>query len=231
VIGVLAQAADGRLPTEITVTVEQVPSGFASEALKLMPTLLWVILIAGLAIAFFKPIKNELLPRVSGLNVLGAVEATFIERQLDQVARAGTPAGSPEDRGQVARRAQRLSQLIKDAKVLMVNDQPQEVVRFEQILRNLGMRVDIARTTAGALSNMNDRVYDVIISDMARDDVQDEGQQFLEEAIRRGIDRPTIFGVRQYDPSRGVPPHAFGITNRTDELLNLVLDALERVKG
>jgi hypothetical protein len=57
VIGVLAQAADGRLPTEITVSVEQVPPGFASELLKLMPTLLWVILIAGLVIAFYKPIK------------------------------------------------------------------------------------------------------------------------------------------------------------------------------
>jgi hypothetical protein len=33
------------------------------------------------------------------------------------------------------------------------------------------------------------------------------------------------------DPSGGVPSGAFGITDRPDELLNLTLDALARIRG
>jgi CheY-like chemotaxis protein len=167
---------------------------------------------------------------MSTLNIFG-VEASFVRQQLDQVAQAGVPAGSPEERGQVARRAQRLVSTLKGAQALIVNDNPRDMVNFEQILRNLGMQVDIARTTAGALANMDSRIYDVVISDMKRDSVPDEGQRFLEETVELGTNRPTVFGVREFDPSRGTPPYALGITNRTDELLNLVFDALERVRG
>jgi hypothetical protein len=63
---------------------------------------------------------------------------------------------------------------------------------------------------------------------MKRGDVEDEGQHFLNETVRRGIHRPTIFTVGRFQPELGVPPYAFGITNRVDDLLNLVFDALER---
>jgi len=42
---------------------------------------------------------------------------------------------------------------------------------------------------------------------------------------------PVIFYIGYPDPSKGVPPHAFGITHRPDELLHLIMDALERVKS
>ena len=41
---------------------------------------------------------------------------------------------------------------------------------------------------------------------------------------------PVIFYVGVFEPERGVPGQAFGITNRPDELLHLTLDALERFK-
>jgi hypothetical protein len=39
-----------------------------------------------------------------------------------------------------------------------------------------------------------------------------------------------IFYVGEFDPGRGLPPFAFGLTNRPDELLHLILDVLARRK-
>ena len=223
------ESTDGGVPSDVAVTVEQ-SSEITTELIKIVPTVLWILLIVGIIFAFYGPIKQQLIPYISTVNIFG-VEASFVRRQLDQVAQTGTPAGSPEERSQVARRAQRLSTIVEGAQVLIVNDNPRDMLTFEQILRNLGMQVDVARTTEGALENMDGRIYDVVISDMERNGVPDAGQRFLEEALRRATNRPTIFGIREFDPSRGVPPYAFGITNRTDELLNLVFDVLERAKG
>lgn len=225
----LTESTIGRAPSDVVVTIERKPE-IISELIKIVPTLLWILLIAGIIVAFYSPIKQHLIPNMSTINVFG-VEANFVRQQLDQVAQAGTPAGSPEERGQVARRAQRLFPIIRGARVLIVNDNPQDMLSFEHILRNLGLQVDKVRTTEDALEKMDRRVYDVVISDMERDGASNEGQRFLEATVKRDTMRPTIFGIREFDPDRGVPPYAFGITNRTDELLNLVFDVLERTKG
>ncbi len=59
----------------------------------------------------------------------------------------------------------------------------------------------------------------------------DEGLRFFTRMRQRNLHRPTIFTVGQYEPDRGTPAHAFGITNRVDELLNLLFDILERTRG
>lgn len=213
----------GQASTDITVTVERTPD-LIIELIRLLPTLFWVLLIVGATVAFYRPIKYQLIPNMSSISFLG-VEANFIQQQLDEVAQeTPTAAGSSEERSQVARRA-------RGAQVLIVNDNPGDMRTIAQILRNLDMQVTIARTTEGALTNMEAFFYDVVISDMRRDDVPNEGQLFLEEAIKRGIERPTIFGIAQFEPDKGVPPYAFGITNHVDELLNLVLDVLERERS
>jgi len=43
-----------------------------------------------------------------------------------------------------------------------------------------------------------------------------------------GDGAPVVFYIGDLDEDRGVPPGAFGITDRVEELLHLVLDALER---
>jgi hypothetical protein len=42
---------------------------------------------------------------------------------------------------------------------------------------------------------------------------------------------PVIFTVGRFNPALGTPPFAFGITNKVDECLNLLFDALERTIG
>jgi hypothetical protein len=57
------------------------------------------------------------------------------------------------------------------------------------------------------------------------------GLRLLKRMRTGGMSQRLIFTVGRYQPERGTPPFAFGITNRVDELLNLVFDALERVRG
>jgi len=77
---------------------------------------------------------------------------------------------------------------------------------------------------------LHQKKYDVIISDMARTDEDDAGLRFLIKFRKVDETTPVIFYIGTYDPKLGKPIGAFGITNRPDELLHLVLDALERKK-
>jgi CheY-like chemotaxis protein len=199
------------------------------EIIKILPSLVWSFIVIGLIIIFYRPIKDELIPRMTGLKALG-FEATFIKKELDRLAES-KPAGTEASRDQVARRAQRIKKIIEDGRILFVNDSPDQMQQVISILKSLGMSVDIATSTSQALILMTASAYDVVISDMKRGDIVDEGLRFLNETIKRGIMQPMIFTVGHYEPDRGVPPFAFGITNRVDELFNLIFDVLERARG
>jgi CheY-like chemotaxis protein len=100
-----------------------------------------------------------------------------------------------------------------------------------KILNSLGILVEVARTSKDGLAALAVAKFDVVISDMMRNEVPDEGLRFLAQMRNSKLHRPTIFTVGRFDPSLGTPAYAFGITNRVDEMLNLVFDALERVRG
>jgi CheY-like chemotaxis protein len=99
------------------------------------------------------------------------------------------------------------------------------------ILEGLGVDANVVATSQQALSRQDRDPYDVIVSDMRRGLTTDEGLRFLKELRKNGENTPVIFTVGDYRPELGTPPYAFGITNRIDELLNLLFDALERVRG
>jgi CheY-like chemotaxis protein len=199
------------------------------ELIRIIPSLLWVVAIITVVLVFRTTIRSRLLPRMTELKAFG-IEATFVKEQLDRAAET-VPAGSEADRSQVSKRAERIAPLLQDARVLLINDVPAEMFHVMRILRELKIHVDVATSTAEALDALEKEPYDVVISDMRRDGVADEGLRFLRESRVRGVYRPTILSVGRYDPDQDTPPYAFGITNRVDELLNLVFDVLERVRG
>jgi CheY-like chemotaxis protein len=199
------------------------------EIIKILPSIIWAFIIIVLLVAFYRPIRQELIPRVIGIKGLG-IEATFVKKELDRLAET-IPTGTKENRKQVALRAERITKIIEGSRLLLINDFPDQMRNIVSILKSLGISVEIATSTPQALSKMAMKEYDVVISDMKRDNVGDEGLKFLNETLRLGLMRPTIFTVGHYEPDKGVPPFAFGITNRVDELLNLTFDALERTRG
>ena len=69
--------------------------------------------------------------------------------------------------------------------------------------------------------------FQVILSDIARGSRADAGLRALPELRRLAPGVPVIFFVSEVDHDLGVPDGATGITDRTDELLHLVVDALE----
>jgi CheY-like chemotaxis protein len=138
---------------------------------------------------------------------------------------------SERGRDQVAGRAARLQTVLKGARVLLVNDVPSDMSGVIAILNSLGILVEITVTSEEALSALAGSHFDLVISDMMRNNVPDEGIHFLAQMRDRNLDYPMIFTVGRFKPEMGTPPYAFGITNRVDELLNLVFDALERVRG
>ena len=87
--------------------------------------------------------------------------------------------------------------------------------------------MDVARSSQEAFDLLERYDYDVVISDMDRDGVPDEGKRFVEAMPGR---HPWVlfFIGAPFDPSLGVPKGVLGGTYRPDELLHLVLDALER---
>ena len=153
-----------------------------------------------------------------------------VKEELESIP-ASDRVTTQQGRDQVSRRAARLHMLIRGARVLIVNDVPSEMQHVIAILHELGIDVEVVTATEEALSRLRQQVYDVIVSDMRRGTSVDEGLRFLTRMVQDRIHRPTILTVGQYQPDRGTPPYAFGITNRVDELLNLLFDAIERGRG
>jgi CheY-like chemotaxis protein len=134
-------------------------------------------------------------------------------------------------RSQVARRAVRSENVIRGARLLVVNDIPNQMFHVIEILRDLGIDVMVETSSEDALRVLSRDAYHVVISDMERDAVPDEGIRFLKQMRDKGILIPVIFTIGRFNPALGTPAFAFGITNRVDECLNLVFDALERARG
>ncbi len=115
--------------------------------------------------------------------------------------------------------------------MLLVNDVPLEMSGVISILTDLGIKVEVAAESDDALKARTSKQFDLVISDMMRNNIPDEGMRFLARMRRHDLKLPTIFTVGRFKPDLGTPAYAFGITNRIDELLNLTFDALERVRG
>ena len=166
---------------------------------------------------------------------VGAALARFVVQQavkaaLDDASKAQR-VGSTRSQDQVARRAQRLSSIVKGARVMIVNDVPDEMYHVTRILRELELDVAFATSTEMALTMLKADRFDAVVSDMNRDGVPNVGTILINEMRARGLYRPTILTPGLYQAELGTPPFAFGITNQVVELLNLLFDILERTRG
>jgi CheY-like chemotaxis protein len=200
------------------------------ELIRLIPSLLGLVVIAVLLGVFYRPIRHELIPRMSGLKAFG-LEVALLREQLDGAAEQKGAAIRADQREQVLRRADRAAPVLRGARILWVDDHPENNTYERQAMQALGAFVDIAKSSIEARSMMSQSRYDLLISDMDRDGVPDEGLRFLRQMHERNSSPHTIFYIGHVDEDRGVPAHAFGITDRPDELLHLVMDALERTSA
>lgn len=115
------------------------------------------------------------------------------------------------------------------AALLWIDDTPANISHECELLRTIGLSVDVASSSEEGLQMLQNRHYHLLLSDVSRAARKDEGIQFHQQLLQAGTDLPTIFYVGNADRSLGVPPFAFGITDRPDMLFHLVFDVLARL--
>ena len=136
---------------------------------------------------------------------------------------------SEDEINRVMRRSAANADVLKDRRILWIDDHPSNNVFETKAFTRMGMTVTAAVDDAAARTALRGGAgpYDLIISDIERHGDPAAGLAFLAE-LRRTSDIPLIFYVTDLKPELGVPPGAFGITEHVDELIHLILDVLER---
>ena len=204
-----------------------------AELIKILPSILWFFLAAAVLVLFYKPIRDDLLPNLSGFKAAG-VELSFVKESIDAAIELAekspqwTVIVSPADKERTLRRAKKHLAIFRDARILWVDDHPENNLNERRMFRQLKVEIDSATSTDEAMRMVRNGNYDLVLSDMNREGDATAGLKFLEQ-LRKEQTTPVIFYVGVSE-AKGVPVQAFGITNRPDELLHLTLDALERKK-
>jgi CheY-like chemotaxis protein len=120
---------------------------------------------------------------------------------------------------------------LEGARVLWVDDNPFNIGYPKDALEVLGVQFTMSTSTEDALEKMHRLKYDVVISDMGRPSDMRAGYTLLEELQKRGINIPFIIcssSDRPEHKAEAAKRGAFGSTNNSQELFNLVISALVR---
>jgi CheY-like chemotaxis protein len=191
-----------------------------------VPSILWVG-FGVLVLLLFRSAIAERLPALRSLELPGGVKAQFDAALTRAAVSTGTTIPADE-RTRLERRVARDADLLRGSQVLWIDDEPSSTRTERSALAAIGVVVETATSDDDARRRVTTERYDVVISDIARDGNSQAGLEFV-STIREHDDAvPIIFYIRAVVPDRGTPPGAFGLTNRPDELVDLLLDALER---
>jgi CheY-like chemotaxis protein len=223
-------------------------SPFLVELIRIAPQILWILLVLYIVSLVFTPVITA-LQRGQGveLKVSEFTLKVVEQRLIGARTAAGTPISREEAEvtfGSLSERIERSRRQLAGATVLWVDDgHPLQNANYLRALGALGISIDTARTTDEAMALLDlDLSYDAIITDLDRPGQPARpcqanstlppraGCDLLARLRERCDDSmpPTIIYAGEVRPEFGTPAYAFGITNRVDRLLTLLLDAFER---
>jgi CheY-like chemotaxis protein len=143
------------------------------------------------------------------------------------------------DRKAALDRANANRSILEGAEILWVDDRPSNNRNEARMLRSFGALITFAATTDEAsralqTSAEQHQPFDIILSDISRSLPTSDptaGLTMLPRLRNADFRQPVIYYIGRPNPDAGVPAGAFGVTNRPDQLLQLVIDALSRVRG
>lgn len=222
----------------------------AGDLLRGIAAVLWVVL----ALAVVYILRGGIVQRLLFVTKLGfgatGFSMEFAEQKLDQAMATVADPSSVRSFGQAARRGvlvrlERNADLVSRARLVWVDDHPENNLSIIQLLTGLGARVDTPRTNDEAFRLLRGSRYDVVISDVARDR---EGPESALKGVRLAqtvfeqFGQQTLLFTERYNPAtlpglneaqrlelvKVTREVVFGTTNRYDEALHLILDMLER---
>jgi CheY-like chemotaxis protein len=208
----------------------------AAAFIAALPQLIIVLVGSGLLVAYRQPVAQLIERRATSLTALGLISITLRPEDVDAaviekdgplpgpIRTASGLAGS-----QVARRWDRLAPHMAGRTILWVDDNLSANRIERRLLRQMRLFVEPALTNDAAMLVMAEpnETISLVISDIKRG-IGPTGIDLLQSIQLLPHRPPVIFYVSHIDANRAAPPTSFGITNRPDELLNLVMDALER---
>jgi CheY-like chemotaxis protein len=167
----------------------------------------------------------DLLGRVSKVGV-GGIEISLATAELKR-AKHDEPV-SDDQATVLGARISRAAELVRRARLLWVDDQPANNQYERRYLRSAGMTIVNATTTDDALRVLDEFDFDVVITDMSRPESATAGLDLARRMRSAGHDQPVVAYVGRVDRGKPTPVELFGITARPDDLVHLILDALER---
>jgi CheY-like chemotaxis protein len=207
-------------------------------------TLLWVLLAAFVVWLLRQPLTAA-VSRLATFEAFGVKFALSGGAALDAAIELAekNPAWPVEvsaaDRKAAIDRANAHRSVFEGAEILWVDDRPSNNRNEARMLRSFGALVTFAATTEEALHALQTgaeqhQPFDLILSDISRDLPTSDpaaGITMLPRLRNAGFRQPVIYYIGRPNPDAGVPVSAFGVTNRPDQLLQLTIDALSRVRG
>lgn len=205
----------------------------AIEMIKTVPAMLWV----AFAVLVFLALRRAILPQIGRISSVktAVFEASFAEKLLDEAAAktdTGTPPSAAERRAAVSR-LEHAVEALRGGRILWVDDNPNGNAPLIRLFRNLDMIVDTPNSTDEAMVHLRDRSYDLIITDMRRDTevpAETAGMTLLGAMKERRIRLPVVVFAAAFDPRLGVDPAIFAYTNDFDDLVQYVIDVMERIQ-
>ena len=187
------------------------------------PHVLWgLLLVWVLRKVGWSAVRSAIL-RVKAVE-LGPVRVE-IESGVEAAAAARGVEVPEREKKMVAERLRSAQPRLAMTRVLWIDDVPAGNKAEIGLLNGLGATIDLARGDGEARERLKGAVYDIVLSDIRRGQSRDAGIRFLPEVSDAMLAPPVIFYVRE---SQGTPGGGFGIATRPDELMHLIVDAVER---
>ena len=166
---------------------------------------------------------REAFTKVNKIGLAG-FEVEF-KSEIEAAAKASNIDLPFQLRDRLARRLEHRRSLISRARILWIDDHPKNNTIEIGLLSNFGAVLDLALSYQDARKRLRSAIYDVVLSDMTHDHEDEDGKNIVPDVKAAVHSPPLIFYVGKERPT---PEGAFGLTVRFDELLHLILDALER---
>ncbi|WP_306318705.1 MULTISPECIES: response regulator [unclassified Streptomyces] len=204
------------------------------------PAILWVAFASVVYFTLRGTIVQRLVPRVTAVRALGIEVEMAGELLAEAESRAGSPGQAEEEQAPpVARtstrraalgRLEHAAELLQGGRILWVDDHPSSVAPLVELFRGVGMTVELTVSTDEAMPLLRSRPYDILISDIDRGGDPQAGIRMLRTLENDRVRVPVLFYTGNFDPERGVDRRIFAATTSPVELVNYVIDLMERAR-
>ncbi len=218
------------------------------DVLRAIAALLWVAFAVAVLLVFRKLVADRGTLSKLGVGPSG-VTMEFAAKRLDEAV-AKSDADVQEVIGTSAKRSvlervARSAPRLAEARILWVDDHPESVAPIVELLSSYGATVEVVTSNELAVRRLEGTRYDAVMSDVRRDDEGPnsdlKGVELAQDVFERTGQQTILFTAR-FDPTsvpgmndserlelvRRLRRTVFGDTYRTDEVLHLLLDQLDR---